>query len=107
MVWRTRPPSAVVVESTRYGCATSPPFATAAATIAIWSGVAFVSYWPMEDSASWSGDMPVSTLERATREGMRRSGSLKPNDRAVSSIRRSPVLTPSAAITVLHDQRMA
>ncbi|GAA3084347.1 hypothetical protein GCM10020254_30930 [Streptomyces goshikiensis] len=100
---RTCEPSAWVVRSTRYGDSTSPPLATAAATIAIWSGVAVVLNCPMAESASWSGLMSVSKFERDTQEGTYSPPSLKPNRRAASTIPRSPTRTPILAITVLQD----
>ncbi|WP_449344862.1 hypothetical protein [Streptomyces narbonensis] len=61
-------PPEVVVRSTRYGWAISPLFATAAATSAIWSGVAVVSNCPIDDSASWSGLIARSKLDFATQK---------------------------------------
>src|SRR5579875_35186 len=40
-------------DCTRYGVISLPPFAIAALTIAICSGVARTSNWPMADCASW------------------------------------------------------
>lgn len=66
-----------------------------------------VSNWPIEDWASWSSLMSVSTLERDTRKGIVRSSSLKPNFSAVLTRSFRPTSTPRWAITVLQDTRIA
>lgn len=76
---------------------------TAAATIAICSGVALVLNCPMEDSASWSWLMSVSKFDRDTHDGTRSPSSLNPNRSAASTMPRSPTRTPIFAITVLQD----
>lgn len=95
------------MRSTRYGWAISPLLATAAATIAIWSGVAVVSNCPIDESASWSGLISRSKSDFATQDGTWRPVSLKPKPSTASTIPVSPTSTPSPAITVLHDHWMA
>ncbi len=104
---RTVEPLCVVVRSTRCGYMRSPPLATAEATIAIWSGVAVVSNWPMEDRASWSSLISVSKLLFATPDGIFSPVSLKPNFPTASTMPSSPTCTPRCAITVLHETRIA
>ncbi len=91
------------MRSTRCGRAISPLLATAAATIAICSGVAVVSNCPIEESASWSGLISRSKVDLATHDGTRSAVSLKPNRSTASTIPVRPTSTPSPAITVLHD----
>lgn len=50
MVLQTSPPLSVTCD-TMCGETSSPPLARAAETIAIWSGVAVTSNWPMPVSA--------------------------------------------------------
>lgn len=81
--------------------------ATVAETIAIWSGVAAVSYCPMADSATCEASIRVSKLLGATGDGIRSPGSLKPNRRAIPAMSRSPIPAPSRAKTVLQEARKA
>ncbi len=103
----TRLPPARWVRSTRYGGRTWPPPATAAATVAICSGVARVLYCPIEESPSCARSTEASKVDRETEKGMRRVSSLKPNASAVAAMSRTPTSTPSLANTVLQDRSNA
>src|SRR4051812_23167561 len=100
-------PPESVVRSTRYGGRACPPLATAAATLAICSGVARVLYCPIEDSASCARSTLVSKVLWATEKGMRRPRSLKPKAWAVDTMSAAPTSTPSLANSVLHDHSKA
>lgn len=100
-------PLRVVVRSTRYGVRTCPPSATAAATIAICSGVARVLYCPIDDSASCALSTLVSKVLGATEKGIRRPALLKPKACAVRAMSATPTSTPSFANTVLQDHSKA
>ncbi len=90
----TATPSLLVSLSTSCGYITVPALATPAATIAITSGVAAVSNWPIEESATCDSFIVVSKLERAARTGMSSLASLNPKPSAVAAIRSSPTRTP-------------
>ncbi len=77
--------------------------ATAAATIAICSGVARVLYWPIDDSPSCAWSSEVSKVDRATGKGTRSAGLLKPKACAVVVMSVAPTATPSLANTVLQE----
>ena len=70
--------------------------------MAICSGVAAVSNWPIEDSAVCEELIPVLKTLGTTPTGMSRVA-LKPNFTASWSILVSPISAPSLAKTVLQE----
>ena len=79
---------------------------TAAATIAICSGVAATSYPPIELSPVWGTSS--SSGKRLATDGMSDSGRVpKPNFSACSRRASAPSLTPSRAKPALHDRARA
>ncbi len=104
---RTTVPSAAVRLSTSCGRITVPLLAMPAATIAITSGVAEVSNWPIEESASCASSIRVSKLDLAARTGVSSRASLKPKDSAAVTIRRRPTSVPSRPSTLLQLSTIA
>ena len=86
---------------------TSPPLATAAATIAICKGVAATSFCPIADWAS-AGRFCSKSVGKFDRAGAVRSigtAWLKPKSSDTSIMGSGPVSTPIWANAVLHDTR--
>ena len=90
------------------GPITSPPLATAPATIAICSGVAATSFWPIADWARAGGfcSKSVGKFERAGAVRSIGTSWLKPKSSdAVDHRRRGRCRRPSGRRRVLHDTR--
>ena len=107
-------PDGLTSAVTRRGRGSTPPFATVAATSAIWSGVTSTSPCPYAALASstssakppGSGPPPFVSCELAVgrSNGM---GAPKPRRRAAASIAAPPVRSPASAYQMLHETSVA
>src|SRR5262245_28800454 len=91
---------------TRYGCMTTPPFATPAAIIAACSGVIATSNWPIAESAVCGGSASSGKMLVASCIGKSRSW-LSPKRPAVALSLSAPRSSPIAPNAVLQEIRSA
>src|SRR5262245_24094780 len=91
---------------TRYGCMTTPPFATPAAIIAACSGVIATSNWPIADSAVCGWSASSGKMLVASCIGKSRSW-LSPKRSAVAFSLSAPRSSPIAPNAVLQEIRSA